>query len=93
VCHGGGIADEVTIEEDGPLLLIGVNRLDAHNLWNLELIQAVCRACKRLADAALRAGRQRSCTGRPALGPGHRNRPVDSRERSARRASYSAGGS
>ena len=45
----------MTIEEDGPLLLIGVNRPDAHNLWNLELIQAVCRACKRLADAS-RAG-------------------------------------
>jgi hypothetical protein len=85
VCHGGGIGDEVTIEEDGPLLLIGVNRPDAHNLWNLELIQAVCRACKRLADVEGRP-RQRSCTGRPALGPGHRNRPADSRERSARGA-------
>src|SRR5258708_21649253 len=57
VCHRGGMADEVTIKEDGPLLLIGVNRPDAHNLWNLEVIQAVCRACKRLADAEhLRAG-------------------------------------
>jgi len=27
------MADEVTIEEDGPLLFIGVNRPDAHNLW------------------------------------------------------------
>lgn len=42
--------DSVTIEEDGPLLLIGVNRPDAHNLWNLEVIQTVCRACRRLAD-------------------------------------------
>jgi enoyl-CoA hydratase len=42
--------DSVTIEEDGHLLLIGVNRPDAHNLWNLEVIQAVCRACRRLAD-------------------------------------------
>ena len=51
------MADEVTIEEDGPLLLIGVNRPDAHNLWNLEVIQAVSRACKRLADAEhLRVG-------------------------------------
>ena len=51
------MADEVTIEEDGPLLVIGVNRPDAHNLWNLEVIQEVCRACKRLADAAhLRVG-------------------------------------
>src|ERR1700682_916718 len=57
VCDVGAMADEVTIEEDGPLLLIGVNRPDAHNLWNLEVIQAVCRAYKRLADAEhLRAG-------------------------------------
>jgi hypothetical protein len=27
--------DSVTVEEDGPLLLIGVNRPDAHNLWNV----------------------------------------------------------
>lgn len=57
VCHRGRMADEVTIEEDGPLLFIGINRPDAHNLWNLEVIQAVCRACKRLADAQhLRVG-------------------------------------
>ena len=57
VCHRGRMADEVTIEEDGPLLFIGINRPDAHNLWNLEVIQAVCRACKRLADAEhLRVG-------------------------------------
>ena len=42
--------DYVTIEEDGPLLLIGVNRPDAYNLWNLEVIQAVSRAFRRLAD-------------------------------------------
>lgn len=42
--------DSVTIEEDGPLLLIGVNRPDAHNLWNLEVTQTVCRACRNLAD-------------------------------------------
>ena len=29
------------IEEDGPLLVIGVNRPDAHNLWDLEVIQTV----------------------------------------------------
>ena len=39
------------IEEDGPLLVIGVNRPDAHNLWDLEVIQTVCRACRRLADS------------------------------------------
>ncbi len=43
--------DSVTIEEDGPLLLIGVNRPDAHNLWDLEVIQTVCRALRRLADS------------------------------------------
>ena len=42
--------DSVTIEEDGPLLLIGVNRPDAHNLWNLDVIQKVSRACWRLAE-------------------------------------------
>jgi enoyl-CoA hydratase len=43
--------DAVTVEEDGPILLIGVNRPEAHNLWNLEVIQAVSRACRRLADS------------------------------------------
>lgn len=41
----------VTVEEDGPLLLIGVNRPGAHNLWNLEVIQTVSRAYRRLAEA------------------------------------------
>jgi enoyl-CoA hydratase len=40
----------VTIDEDGPLLRIGVNRPEANNLWNLEVIQAVSRAYRRLAD-------------------------------------------
>jgi enoyl-CoA hydratase len=43
--------DAVTVEEDGPLLLIGVNRPEAHNLWNLEVIQAVSRACRHLGDS------------------------------------------
>ena len=42
--------NSVTIEEDGPLLLIGINRPDEHNLWNLDVIQTVCRALRRLAD-------------------------------------------
>jgi enoyl-CoA hydratase/carnithine racemase len=47
----------VTVEEDGPLLLIGVNRPDANNLWNVEVIQAVSRAYRRLGDSAhLRVG-------------------------------------
>src|SRR5262245_7784111 len=47
----------VTVEEDGALLLIGVNRPEANNLWNVEVIQAVSRAYRRLGDTAhLRAG-------------------------------------
>jgi len=40
----------VKIEEDGALLRIGVDRPEANNLWNLEVIQAVSRAYRRLAD-------------------------------------------
>ncbi len=43
--------DVVQIDEDGPLLLIGVNRPEANNLWNLEVIQAVSRAYRHLGDA------------------------------------------
>lgn len=47
----------VTLREDGPLLLIGVNRPEAHNLWNLDVIQTVSRAYRRLADSSnLRVG-------------------------------------
>jgi len=47
----------VTIDEDEPLLVIGVNRPDTNNLWNLDVIQAVSRAYRRLADAPhLRVG-------------------------------------
>jgi enoyl-CoA hydratase/carnithine racemase len=49
--------DVLTLEVDGPILRIGVNRPDANNLWNLEVIQAVSRAYRRLADdAGLRVG-------------------------------------
>lgn len=41
-------SDVVTIDEDGPLLLIGVNRPEAYNLWNLDVIQTVSRAYRRL---------------------------------------------
>jgi enoyl-CoA hydratase/carnithine racemase len=40
----------VTIDEDGPLLRIGVNRPEANNLWDLEVIETVSRAYRRLAD-------------------------------------------
>jgi enoyl-CoA hydratase/carnithine racemase len=47
----------VTVERDADLLLIGVNRPEANNLWDLEVIQAVSRAYRRLAeDADLRVG-------------------------------------
>jgi enoyl-CoA hydratase/carnithine racemase len=49
--------DVVTIDEDGPLLLIGVNRPEVHNLWDLEVIQMVSRAYRRLGDTThLRVG-------------------------------------
>jgi enoyl-CoA hydratase/carnithine racemase len=40
----------VTIERDGQLLLIGVNRPEANNLWDLDVIQTVSRAYGTLAD-------------------------------------------
>jgi enoyl-CoA hydratase/carnithine racemase len=50
-------SDVLTLEVDGPILRIGINRPDANNLWNLEVIQAVSRAYRRLADdAQLRVG-------------------------------------
>ena len=51
------MSDVVTVDEDGGLLLIGVNRPEAHNLWDLDVIQAVSRAYRRLADTVhLRVG-------------------------------------
>ena len=47
----------VTIDKDGHVLLIGVNRPEAYNLWNREVIQEVSLAYKRLGDDAdLRVG-------------------------------------
>ncbi|HEX9775867.1 MAG TPA: crotonase/enoyl-CoA hydratase family protein [Actinomycetota bacterium] len=40
----------VTVEREGPVLLIGVNRPDAYNLWDLEVIQTVSRAYRTLGD-------------------------------------------
>jgi len=40
-------SDVVTIDEYGPLLLIGVNRPEAHNLWDVEVIQTVSLALRR----------------------------------------------
>jgi len=47
----------VTLERQGHLLVIGVNRPEVNNLWNLEVIQAVSRAYRLLAnDPELRVG-------------------------------------
>ena len=40
----------VTIDVDGHLILIGVNRPEANNLWNAEVIRTVAQAYKRLGD-------------------------------------------
>ena len=40
----------VTVERDGHLLMVGINRPDAYNLWNLEVIREVSRAYRLLGD-------------------------------------------
>ncbi len=40
----------VTVDRDGHLLLIGVNRPEAYNMWNLEVIETVSRAYRELGD-------------------------------------------
>ena len=40
----------VTIDRDESVLLIGVNRPEAYNLWNLDVIQDVSRAYRMLGD-------------------------------------------
>jgi len=40
----------VTIERDGHVLLIGVNRPEAYNMWDLEVIQRVSSAYRALGD-------------------------------------------
>ncbi len=40
----------VSVERDGHLLMIGVNRPEANNLWTLEVIHGVARAYRRLGD-------------------------------------------
>jgi enoyl-CoA hydratase/carnithine racemase len=47
----------VSVERNGPVLLIGVDRPEAYNLWNLEVIRDVSRAYRQLGDdPALRVG-------------------------------------
>src|SRR5262245_24111340 len=51
------LMDVVTIERDENVLLMGVNRPELGNLWDLEVIQRVSRAYRQLADDAdLRVG-------------------------------------
>jgi enoyl-CoA hydratase/carnithine racemase len=40
----------VTIDKHGHVLAIGVNRPDAYNLWDLDVIQTVSRAYRQLGD-------------------------------------------
>ncbi len=40
----------VTIEDEGHVLRIGINRPDAYNMWNLEVIREVSLAYRRLGD-------------------------------------------
>ncbi len=51
------MSDIVTVESDGPVLVIGVNRPEKRNAWNREIIAAVADAYERLRDDdALRVG-------------------------------------
>ncbi len=40
----------VTVEQDGPVLLIGVDRVAKRNAWDLDVIRGVGQAYERLAD-------------------------------------------
>jgi enoyl-CoA hydratase len=49
--------DKVTIERRGHVLLIGINRPEKRNAWDVEVIQGVARAYTQLAaDGELRVG-------------------------------------
>jgi enoyl-CoA hydratase len=51
------MSDLVTVEQNGHLLLIGVDRVEKKNAWNIEIIQRVARAYTDLEnDASLRVG-------------------------------------
>jgi len=51
------MAQLVTVEQRNHLLLIGIDRVEKKNAWNLEVIQGVARAYTDLAnDPALRVG-------------------------------------
>ena len=46
----GTPTDRVTVDLDGHVLLIGVNRPAKRNAWDLETMTGVARAYERLAD-------------------------------------------
>jgi enoyl-CoA hydratase/carnithine racemase len=46
----------VSVEEDGDVLLIGVDRASKRNAWNLQVIDEVAAAYERLADSDARVG-------------------------------------
>ncbi|HVM27535.1 MAG TPA: crotonase/enoyl-CoA hydratase family protein [Mycobacteriales bacterium] len=46
----------VTVEQDGDVLLIGVDRAKKRNAWNLQVIREVARAYEQLADGHARVG-------------------------------------
>lgn len=51
------MSELVEVDADGPVLTIGVNRVEKHNAWNREIIAAVGDAYERLrGDDALRVG-------------------------------------
>ncbi len=51
------MSDLVTIDREGPVLVIGVNRPDKRNAWNVEIIRSVAAAYTELAeDEELRVG-------------------------------------
>jgi enoyl-CoA hydratase len=55
--EGEAMADKVTVEREGQVLLIGVNRPEKRNAWDLDIIRGVAEAFTRLSDdAELRAG-------------------------------------
>lgn len=51
------MSDLVNVEIRDAVLLIGINRADKRNAWNTEIVNAVCKAYKQLAeDPNLRVG-------------------------------------
>ncbi|MDX1510934.1 MAG: crotonase/enoyl-CoA hydratase family protein [Nitriliruptorales bacterium] len=51
------MSESVTVERDGHVLLIGINRPDKRNAWNLDVINGVARAYEQLStDDEVRVG-------------------------------------